>query len=953
MKVFSAEEFAARRRKAQTDLENELRPHVEEALSDTDTHGWAELLGAVEHVYSVAYRDEGGDHSDTPPREFINDLEEALGETSGDEHTADRITVWLATAVLSQATIRAAADDPEELFLEWVDMDDESVRAEHRSTAGQQVPVGEPFDVDGVEMPYPGWPGAPIELWINCRCTVRPVLASEVSTEFREVSPAERKRDAGAGRAMPDGSYPIDNCSDLKNAIQAIGRAKDPGKVKAHIKRRKSSLGCPDVSIPEGWSLTAAGNSGSCVVALPAAEDGINAFGDEQKHVTILYVGEIDDELAEELKADVAALADTIEPFNADVSGYGVLGPDKAKVLFVESHDFNAVRGALEQDENVATALRAFDSHPHFVPHVTLTYDEPPDGTDDVAQITFDRLAVWHRDEQTEYELRSAGMDENTEAPTSASEIRVPWHGILAPEGVASGDGRRFLPGSLSTRDLPLPLTWQKQSSEGHQGNVTVATIEEVEMVDGLMRASGYFLQTAEADEVTGLIAEFGRFGVSVDADQTTAELDDEAEEVVFSEARVCSACIVPIPAFAEAWVALGLWEDDTETEPTAPEVDEELVAAVDAAGGLESFVRKGYYETDGRVEFIDVAPGRTEDGPGWLTHPVDTDRLRDYWVRGPGAAKIAWGTPGDFNRCRALTAEYVKPQYLAGYCANRHYDALGTWPGRHGAASDSLEHTAPGESISLVASVSHKAPAAWFKNPEFTQGDERLFQDKDGNWGCPITVTDEGQVYGHAATWGACHLAFPNECKTAPHSLTGYAEYLTGYVDLDNGEAIPVGNITIGGGHAGPRARLRAAKEHYDSTSTVVADVTCGEDEFGIWLAGWIRPGASKDMVTALKASAISGDWRKHGVGQELIAAHAVNVPGFGIPRVRMATDVDGQVSLVAAGVVPPNPKARPSEYEMERIADSLAASVAVILEERAARRQKMAALAARLGGQ
>ena len=40
--------------------------------------------------------------------------------------------------------------------------------------------------------------------------------------------------------------------------------------------------------------------------------------------------------------------------------------------------------------------------------------------------------------------------------------------------------------------------------------------------------------------------------------------------------------------------------------------------------------------------QFVSVAPGKTEDGPGWLTHPVDTDRLRDYWTKGEGAAKIA-----------------------------------------------------------------------------------------------------------------------------------------------------------------------------------------------------------------------------------------------------------------------------------------------------------------------
>lgn len=63
---------------------------------------------------------------------------------------------------------------------------------------------------------------------------------------FRDVSTAERKRLAKTGGAMPDGSFPIANCQDAKNARQAIGRAA-PGKraaVRSHIERRESALGC-------------------------------------------------------------------------------------------------------------------------------------------------------------------------------------------------------------------------------------------------------------------------------------------------------------------------------------------------------------------------------------------------------------------------------------------------------------------------------------------------------------------------------------------------------------------------------------------------------------------------------------------------------------------------------------------------------------------------------------
>lgn len=68
----------------------------------------------------------------------------------------------------------------------------------------------------------------------------------------REFSTARRKELAGSGAALPDGSYPIVNEQDLKNAIHAYGRAKDKEKAKRHIIARAKTLGLSHL-IPEGW----------------------------------------------------------------------------------------------------------------------------------------------------------------------------------------------------------------------------------------------------------------------------------------------------------------------------------------------------------------------------------------------------------------------------------------------------------------------------------------------------------------------------------------------------------------------------------------------------------------------------------------------------------------------------------------------------------------------------
>jgi hypothetical protein len=57
---------------------------------------------------------------------------------------------------------------------------------------------------------------------------------------------------------------------------------------------------------------------------------------------------------------------------------------------------------------------------------------------------------------------------------------------------------------------------------------------------------------------------------------------------------------------------------------------------------------------------------------------------------------------------------------------------------------------------------------------------------------------------------------------------------------------------------------------------------------------------------VRALRASPISGDWRKVDGNLELVAALAVNVPGFPvIPRPQGMVASGGLTSLVATGIV------------------------------------------------
>jgi len=78
-------------------------------------------------------------------------------------------------------------------------------------------------------------------------------LLLEDTLEKAEFSTKERKNLANKKEAMPDGSYPIRNVSDLKNAIRAFGRTgSNKSQTKSWIKKRAKELGKEEL-LPETW----------------------------------------------------------------------------------------------------------------------------------------------------------------------------------------------------------------------------------------------------------------------------------------------------------------------------------------------------------------------------------------------------------------------------------------------------------------------------------------------------------------------------------------------------------------------------------------------------------------------------------------------------------------------------------------------------------------------------
>lgn len=359
---------------------------------------------------------------------------------------------------------------------------------------------------------------------------------------------------------------------------------------------------------------------------------------------------------------------------------------------------------------------------------------------------------------------------------------------MVLPEGVASGDGREAKPGSVTTRELPLPLMWQIMTEKGHDRSVVVGRIDSIERTpNGLGNARGVFDVGSYGREAERMVRGGFLRGVSADLDrfEATAE-EDEGDElanknaiknqkITIDTARLMGVTIVAKPAFQECYIMI-------DPEPTLA------------------------------LEEAPIADGVHEE------------------------------TPDDFEFQLATIAASAAPMV---------------------------------------------PPKSWFQNPNLDRP-------------TPLTITDEGRVFGHIASWTTSHIGMGRGVKP-PRSASQYAYFRTGELRTDGGD-VQVGQLTLAGGHASLQASAEDAVKHYDDTESAFADVIAGEDQFGIYVSGALRPDLSPSQIRAARASSPSGDWRPINGRLELVAVCNVNVPGFPIARTITASGgVPG--ALVAAG--------------------------------------------------
>jgi hypothetical protein len=211
------------------------------------------------------------------------------------------------------------------------------------------------------------------------------------------------------------------------------------------------------------------------------------------------------------------------------------------------------------------------------------------------------------------------------------------------------------------------------------------------------------------------------------------------------------------------------------------------------------------------------------------------------------------------------------------------------------------------GTYVTLGESVSRSltAAAAVAELPAFTV---RKYPDEffaDPGFAGPVfpQITADGRIMGHLASFNTCHIGIQDRCVMAPRSQTNYAHFHTSPPVLtEAGERVKVGRLTVGGGHASDRLHMGPAVAHYDDTGTCFALVHVGEDDHGIWFSGVAAPGATPEQIAQGLSAPLSGDWRNSGGNLELVAALAVNTPGFPIIASGAIDDHQENLSLIAS---------------------------------------------------
>lgn len=153
---------------------------------------------------------------------------------------------------------------------------------------------------------------------------------------------------------------------------------------------------------------------------------------------------------------------------------------------------------------------------------------------------------------------------------TTDEGVGASWSGVIAQEGVDTGDGRRIEPGALKWRSLPLTLMGQKTTPEwgGHAEAAVSGRIDAIARAGENINGEGVFDTGEWGADIERLVREGMLNGISVDLAVNEAEIipdpdiEDEIEAWFMGtlnilDGTILGATIVPFPAFENASISI------------------------------------------------------------------------------------------------------------------------------------------------------------------------------------------------------------------------------------------------------------------------------------------------------------------------------------------------------------------------------------------------------------
>lgn len=217
--------------------------------------------------------------------------------------------------------------------------------------------------------------------------------------------------------------------------------------------------------------------------------------------------------------------------------------------------------------------------------------------------------------------------------------------------------------------------------------------------------------------------------------------------------------------------------------------------------------------------------------------------------------------------------------------------------------ASASTAPAAPAAASGAPATAAARFPAVpprtWLEMAEPQLGSpllvqqipDELIDDIGEKWAVPMTITDEGHVFGHLAWWGQCHIAYHDVCVEPPHSPTAYSKVNLRALPVDGGGSVLTGPLVVGTDHADVRLFDARAKDEWANSNLAWADVHFIDGAFGPWFSGAVRPDLTDAQLRVLRASSVSGEWYdEDGLGLDLFLGLTVSGPGYPIRAAALA---------------------------------------------------------------